>query len=120
MFRKGMNRFWAEDMDTEKEPFISWEKAKRRFGPEGKILVYSLFVGFAAGPALAFLIFTLAGTVPEGYTLTQFYSGVRMDLMRGIWIAWVVVLAPYGLVQIFRISRWAVRSLRQSLSVSGS
>ncbi len=100
----------------EKSPFLDWEKAKRRFVPEGKILVYSLFVGFAAGPALAFLIFTLAGTVPEGYTISRFYSGVRMDLMRGVWMAWVLVLAPYIVVQLFRICLWAGRSLRETVS----
>jgi hypothetical protein len=105
-------------MDTEQSPFLSWERVKRRFAPEGKILVYSLFAGLAAGPALAFGMFTLAGTVPVGYTLTRFYSDVRIDLMRGVWMAWAVVLAPYALVQLFRIARWAVRALKASVLIS--
>jgi hypothetical protein len=95
---------------------FDWEKVKERLGPEGRILLYSVFFGLALAPAVAFLIFQFAGTVPEGYTVQGFYSDVRRDLMNGVWFAWVLVLSPYALVQVFRILRWALRSTRESIS----
>ena len=101
-----------------KEPFFDWNKVKRRFIPEGRILLYCLFFGLAAAPALAFAIFHFMGTVPGGYTITLFYRDVRRDLFDGVGIAWALVLSPYFILQVFRIVRWSVSSLKDSLSNS--
>lgn len=93
------------------------EKIKERLGPEGRILLYSVFFGLALAPAVAFLIFDLAGTVPEGYTVQRFYSDVRRDLLSGVWVAWALVLSPYALVQGFRALRWALRATRESITL---
>ena len=98
--------------------FFNWGQARKRFVPEGRILVYSLFTGLALAPGLAFLGFRLLGTVPEGYTVSQFYRDVRIDLFHGVWIAWALVLSPYFLVQLFRTVRWAVTSLKESITSS--
>ena len=103
--------------DSANEKGFDLERVKERFGPEGRILLYSVFFGLALGPAIAFLIFHLAGTVPEGYTVQRFYSDVRMDLMKGVWMAWALVLSPYALVQVFRAIRWAFRETRESISL---
>ena len=95
-------------------------KIRERVGPEGKILLYSLFFGLAVAPALAFMVFSFLGTVPEGYTIMQFYRDVRRDLFDGVWIAWALVLLPYGLVQFARITRWAIRTAKSSSTSWGS
>ena len=100
------------------EKVFDLKKILMRVGPEGKILVYSLFFGLALAPALAFMVFSFLGTVPEGYTIVQFYGDVRRDLFSGVWIAWVLVLLPYGLVQVARVARWAIKVTRSSLSNS--
>jgi hypothetical protein len=102
--------------ESTNEKVLDLEKVRKRLGPEGRTLLYSLFFGLALAPALAFLIFQLAGTVPEGYTVQRFYSDVRRDLMTGVWVAWALVLSPYALVQVFRILRWALRATRESIS----
>ena len=103
--------------DPANEKVFNLERVKGRFGPEGRILLYSVFFGLALGPAIAFLIFHLAGTVPEGYTVQRFYSDVRRDLMNGVWIAWALVLSPYAFVQVFRVLRWAFRETRESIAL---
>jgi hypothetical protein len=102
--------------DAANEKGFDLEKVKERLGPEGRILLYSVFFGLALAPALAFLLFQYAGTVPEGYTVQRFYSDVRRDLFDGVWIAWALVLSPYALVQLFRVLRWAFRETRESIA----
>ena len=103
---------------SENEKLFDLKKILKRTAPEGRILLYSLFFGLALAPALAFMVFTYLGTVPEGYTIVRFYSDVRRDLFSGVLIAWVLILLPYGLVQFTRIARWAIRVTRSSLTNS--
>jgi hypothetical protein len=105
------------EKDAPDEKGFDLEKVKERVGPEGRILLYSLFFGLALAPAIAFLIFQFAGTVPEGYTVQRFYSDVRRDLFEGVWIAWALVLSPYVLFQLCRALRWAFRETRKSISL---
>lgn len=103
---------------ADKEKFFDFEKIKARIIPEGKILLWAFFGGLALGPALAFLFFHLMGTVPEGYTITKFYSDIRYDLFKGVWMAWAVVLMPYAIFQIGRVIIWAVKATKASLGFS--
>ena len=103
---------------AEKEKIFVFEKIKARIIPEGKILLWALFFGLALGPALAFLVFHIMGTVPEGYTITKFYSNIRFDLFKGVWMAWVVVLMPYAIFQLGRVIIWAVKNIKASISLS--
>lgn len=102
---------------AKKEKIFVFEKIKARILPEGKILLWSLFFGLALGPALAFLIFHLMGTVPKGYTISKFYSGVRYDIFRGVWMAWAVVLFPYAIIQLSRVMIWAIKTTKASLTL---
>lgn len=102
---------------SDKEKIFAFEKIKARIIPEGKILLGALFFGLAFGPALAFLVFHIMGTVPDGYTITQFYRDVRFDLFKGVWMAWAVVLLPYVIFQIGRITIWAIKTTKASLSL---
>lgn len=104
------------EKNAAKEKVFDLEKIKERLGPEGRILLYSVFFGLALAPAVAFLFFQFAGTVPEGYTVQRFYSDVRRDLVDGVWIAWALVLSPYASVQVFRVVRWALRATIESIS----
>lgn len=104
---------------AEKEKIFVFEKIKARIIPEGKILLWALFFGLALGPALAFLAFHMMGTVPEGYTITRFYSDVRFDLFKGVWMAWAVVIMPYAIFQIGRIVIWAVKTTKASIGFPG-
>jgi hypothetical protein len=109
-----------ESQDPGSKKSDELEKIKARMLPEGRILLFSLFAGFAFGPMLAFYLFQLAGTVPAGYSLSQFYNGIRIDLMNGVWMAWAVVLAPYALVQFGRAVVWSFKALKDSMSLPGS
>ena len=104
---------------SEKKKIFIFEKIKARIIPEGKILLWALFFGLALGPALAFLIFTFMGTVPEGYTITKFYSDIRIDLLKGVWMAWAVVLIPYFIFQISRVMIWAIKTTKASITFPG-
>ncbi|MFX0200554.1 MAG: hypothetical protein ACFFCW_30920 [Candidatus Hodarchaeota archaeon] len=104
---------------SEKEKVFVFEKIKARIIPEGKILFWSLFFGLAFGPALAFLIFSFLGTVPKGYTITKFYSDIRIDLVKGAWMAWAVVLIPYAIFQISRVMIWAIKTTKASITFPG-
>ena len=104
---------------AEKEKIFVYEKIKARIIPEGKILLWALFFGLGLGPALAFLVFYMMGTVPEGYTITKFYSDVRFDLFKGVWMAWAVVLMPYAIFQLGRIIIWAVKTTKASIGFPG-
>ncbi len=104
---------------AEKEKIFVFEKIKARILPEGRILLYALFFGLALGPALAFLVFHFMGTVPQGYTITKFYSGIRYDLIKGVWMAWAVVLTPYAIFQIARVMIWAIKTTKASITLPG-
>jgi hypothetical protein len=104
---------------AKKEKIFVFKKIKTRILPEGKILLWSLFFGLALGPALAFLIFRLMGTVPKGYTIFKLYSDVRFDLFRGVWMAWAVVLFPYVIFQLSRVMIWAIKTTKYSLTLPG-
>jgi len=94
------------------------QQIKKRMGPEAKILLYTMFFGLAIAPALAFMVFSYFGTVPQGYTVVQFYRDVRRDLFEGVWPAWALVLLPYGLFQAARVARWAIRTAKSRLTNS--
>ena len=102
--------------NAEKEKIFVYEKIKTRIIPEGKILLWLFFFGLAVGPALAFLVFLLMGTVPEGYSLVKFYSNIRFDLVHGVWMAWAVVLFPYAIFQIARVTIWAIKNTLASIT----
>ena len=102
-----------------KEKIFVFEKIKTRILPEGRILLYSFFFGLALGPALAFLVFLYMGTLPQGYTISKFYSGIRIDLINGVWIAWAVVLAPYAIFQVARVLIWALKATKDSIAPPG-
>jgi Na+-translocating ferredoxin:NAD+ oxidoreductase RnfD subunit len=104
---------------AQKEKMFVFEKIKDRMIPEGKILLYAFFFGLALGPALAFLAFLYMGTVPEGYTISRFYGGIRSDLINGVWIAWAVVLAPYAIFQLSRVLIWALKAVKDSIALPG-
>jgi len=103
----------------EKEKIFVFEKIKTRILPEGRILLYSFFFGLALGPALAFLVFLYMGTIPQGYTISKFYGGIRIDLINGVWIAWAVVLAPYAIFQVSRVLIWALKAIKDSIALPG-
>ena len=104
---------------TAKEKIFVFEKIKDRIIPEGKILLYAFFFGLALGPALAFFGFRFLGTIPEGYTLAKFYSSIRLDLLRGVWMAWTVVLIPYAIFQLARVMIWAIKTTKASITLPG-
>ena len=88
-----------EDRILEREIFIS-----RTIAREGLIFVAMLALGLGWRPVLSM-------TIGAEFSWGD-YSVLFSPSFEESWFAWLVVLAPYMLVQFVRSSRWVIRIAR--------
>ncbi|HDR14508.1 MAG TPA: hypothetical protein ENN79_03270 [Desulfobacteraceae bacterium] len=82
---------------------------KKLLGHEALVFLCSMMSGTVVLPVFTMVVLALFGLMPRNASLAECYDALREMLEPNVWLFWVAVLSPYGIVQAVRIVLWKRR-----------
>lgn len=84
---------------------------KKALIKESRLLVFLLFAGILLLPIAIYLVGQAVFGEYSGAGFSGFYMQLHHDIRDGLPVVWYLILSPYIIWQLFRLTVWGFRSI---------